>query len=183
MSTNRIYSTAQQTNHALLNTAMLRLAAQPNAVFIGQNVEYDGNVVYRHMEGVPDEQRMEMPVCEELQTGMAIGLALNGYLPISVYPRMDFLLRAADQLVNHLDKLALISNGQWDPKVIIRTRVGGTKPLNAGPQHTQDHTDAFRKMLKTVQVVRIQLPEEILPIYEYAIEQDSSVIVVEALID
>ena len=91
--------------------------------------------------------------------------------------------RVADQLVNHLDKLALISKGQWTPKVIIRTRVGGTKPLNAGPQHTQDHTDAFRKMFNTVQVVRIQFPEEILPSYEYAIEQETSVIVVEALVD
>ena len=183
MSTDRVYSEAEQTNHTLLNTAMLRLAAQPDAIFIGQNVGYDGNVVYRHLEGVADAQRMEMPVCEELQTGIAIGLALSGYLPISVYPRMDFLLRAADQLVNHLDKLAQISNEQWTPKVIVRTRVGGTKPLNAGPQHTQDHTDAFRKMLQTVQVVRIKLPEEILPSYEYAIEQNESVIVVEALVD
>ena len=45
-----------------------------------------------------------------------------------------------NQLVNHLDKLPLWG---WHPKVIIRTMVGQTTPLDAGPQHTQNHSDAF----------------------------------------
>jgi 2-oxoisovalerate dehydrogenase E1 component beta subunit len=165
----------------LLNAAMLMLAEQPNAIFLGQNVEYDGNVVFKHLEGVPDDMRIEMPVAEELQTGIAIGLSLQGFLPISIYPRMDFLLRAADQIVNHLDKLNLISNSQWNPKVILRTKVGATKPLNAGPQHTQDHTVAFQAMCKTIRVVPIRDPEQILTTYEQAIEREGSTLIVEIL--
>ena len=37
----------------LLNQAMLMLAAQPGAIFIGQNVCYDGNVMYKDLAGIP----------------------------------------------------------------------------------------------------------------------------------
>ena len=170
---------------AELNRAMLLLAEQPRALFLGQNVAYDGNVMYRHLEGVPSEQRLELPVAEELQMGMSIGLALQGFLPISLYPRMDFLLLAMNQLVNHLDKLPSMS--QWPiapafaPKVIIRTKLGSRQPLDAGPQHTQDHTEAFRSMLKTVWIVRIKHCEAIMPTYRDAIERKRSTLVVEAL--
>ena len=166
---------------ALLNQAMLLLAAQPRALFLGQNVAYDGNVMFKHLDGVPMAQRLELPVCEELQMGMSIGLALQGFLPISVYPRMDFLLLAMNQLVNHLDKLPYMSRGQYSPKVIIRTKVGSKHPLNAGPQHTQDHTEAFRAMLTTVAVERITEAAFILPAYQRALDRSESTLIVENL--
>ena len=165
----------------LLNQAMLLLASQPNALFIGQNVGYDGNVVFKHLNGVSWKQRLELPVCEELQMGMSIGLALKGILPISIYPRMDFVVLALNQLVNHLDKLPVMSKGDYQPKVIIRTKVGARKPLNAGPQHTQDHTEAFRLMLTTVTVAKITEPAYILPTYQAAIDRLGSTLIVEAL--
>lgn len=165
----------------LLNEAMLMLAEQPNALFLGQNVEYDGNVMFKHLEGIPYEQRLELPVAEELQMGMSTGLALQGFLPISIYPRIDFLLLAMNQLVNHLDKLNECSQGQWQPKVIIRTKVGSKSPLNAGPQHTQDHTDAFAHMLTNVTVYMIHRPQDIMSTYQTAIKYPESALVIEAL--
>jgi len=165
----------------LLNQAMLMLAAQPKSIFLGQNVEYTGNVMYKSLEGVPSEQRLELPVCEDLQMGMSTGLALQGFLPISIYPRFDFLLLAANQLVNHLDKLSECSQGQWKPKVIIRTKVGSKSPLNAGPQHTQDHTDAFDMMLTSMYVGRIDHMDKILPIYDLAIRNPWSSLIIEDL--
>lgn len=169
------------TTDRLLNEAMLLLAAQPNSIFLGQNVAYDGNVMFKHLEGVPASQRLELPVCEELQMGMSIGLALEGFLPISVYPRMDFLLLAMNQLVNHLDKLAWMSRGEYQPKVIIRTKVGSKHPLDAGPQHTQDYTESFRQMLRHVRVVRITGPDMVMPSYQDAINGKSAVLIIEAL--
>ena len=84
-----------------------------------------------------------MPVFEETQLGMSIGLALEGYIPISCYPRFDFLIIALNQLVNHADKINLLTNNQFNSKIIIRTLVGSTYPLDGGPQHTQDHTLAL----------------------------------------
>ena len=47
---------------------------------------------------------IELPVAEEMQMGMSFGMSLDGTIPISIYPRWNFLLCAINQLVNHLDK-------------------------------------------------------------------------------
>lgn len=155
------------------------MLADAGAMFVGQGVEYDGVATYDDLEGVPKSQRTEFPVAEELQLGYCTGLAMQGVLPVSIFPRMDFLMRAMDQLVNHLDKIPDMSRGQWRPKVIIRTRVGTRQPLDAGPQHTNDHTVALRLMLRNVKVWTIQDPREILPTYLDALESKNSVVVVE----
>jgi pyruvate/2-oxoglutarate/acetoin dehydrogenase E1 component len=159
----------------------MRMLADAGAVFVGQGVAADGVATFDSLDGIPFSQRIETPVVEELQVGMGIGLTLCGFLPVLVYPRFDFLLRAADQLVNHLDKLEEMSRGQFVPKVIIRTRVGNRSPLDPGPQHSQDHTEAFRLMLRTVDVRRISTPAEILPTYEAALAGDRSSLIVEAI--
>lgn len=167
------------TKQKCLNDAMKLLAAQPRSLFIGQGVASDGIATFADFEGVPMSQRIEYPVAEELQLGHGIGLALMGYLPVLVYPRCDFLLRAADQLVNHLDKIEAMSFGQWVPKVIIRTRVGSTHPLNPGPQHSQNHAAAFRRMLTNINVWEIVREHEILTTYTRAIQSKRSSLIVE----
>ena len=158
---------------------MLLLAEHPEVLFIGQNVAYDGNVMFKHLEGVPMEQRLELPVAEEMQMGMSIGLSLMGYTPVSIYPRLDFLMLAMNQLVNHLDKLPLMSQGEIVPHVIIKTKVGARTPLDAGPQHTQDHTEALRLMLRTVAVVKLTKEAEAVKVYRDALGRRGSTLVVE----
>ena len=162
-----------------LNAAMLSLAADPRVLFLGQNVCYDGNVMFKDLEGIPMDRRLELPVAEEMQMGMSIGLSLQGFIPVSLYPRMDFLLLAMNQLVNHLDKMDAMSRGQYRPKVIIRTKVGARAPLDAGPQHTQDHVEAFRLMLTNVNVLRLTRLDLAMPSYKSALYSVNSTLVVE----
>lgn len=132
--------------------AMTWLGEQPDTLFLGQAVGCSGTKMSESLEDVPAEKRIEFPVAENLQLGVSIGLALEGFVPVSVFPRIDFLLCATDQLVLHLDKLPLYSD--YRPKVIVRTAVGSKSPLNAGPQHTGDYSEAFSSMLETVEVLR-----------------------------
>lgn len=160
-----------------IQKAMQRLADHPKTLFIGQAVRYDGQAMHKTLELVPMERRIEMPVIEDFQMGHSIGLALQGYIPISIFPRFDFLLLAANQLVNHLDKIPLMSGFQ--PKVIIRTSVGATEPLNPGLQHCQDHTEAFKLMLKTIEVINLLDEKCIEDAYHYALNAKHSVLMVE----
>jgi pyruvate/2-oxoglutarate/acetoin dehydrogenase E1 component len=153
------------------------LSWHPKTVFVGQAVKYRGQAAYQTFQGVPPERRLELPVCEDFQMGFCIGLALEGYVPVCFYPRWDFLLLAANQLVNHLDKIPLMT--KFRPKVIIRTAVGRSQPLNPGPQHTQNHTHAFRQMLHTVDVHELFNTNYIVPTYEKALKSDRSSIIVE----
>lgn len=155
---------------------MLMLAEQPNTLFVGQAVKYPGQAAFKSFDGVPMDRRIEMPVTEDLQMGFCTGLALAGFLPVSFYTRWDFLLLAANQLVNHLDKMPSMG---WSPKVIIRTSVGRSTPLDPGPQHKQDHSAAFRLMLDTVEVVELREAEDIMPQYIKALHSQYPTILVE----
>lgn len=153
-----------------ITQAMQKLAEDERVIFVGQNVCYPGHVIYETLQGIPDERKIEFPVVEEFQMGFSTGLSLAGFIPVSIYPRFDFLLLAANQLVNHLDKLNEMSQGQFNPKVIIRTMVGNTKPLYPGPQHSQDHTAAFRLLLKHVWVIQICRIEDVKAAYNLAMD-------------
>ncbi len=159
-----------------VNDAMLRLADDPRTVFVGQSVRYDGAAVYDSLDGVPMEKRIEMPVIEDFQLGFCTGLALMGKIPVCIYPRMDFMLLCMNQLVNHLDKLP---RWGWHPKVIIRTMVGQKSPLDAGPQHTQNHTEAIDRMLTTVAMCEVKTPADVAEAYEYAQRYAGPTLIVE----
>ena len=152
--------------------SMMFLAEDPRTLFIGQSVAYPGNVIFGSLKEIAGEKKIEVPVFEETQMGISIGLALEGFIPISVFPRFNFLILALNQLVNHLDKLPHISQGKLRPKVIIKTMVGGTRPLDPGIQHKSDFTEAFRKLLTEVAVEELTEPEMIFPAYKRALERE-----------
>lgn len=140
-----------------MKDAMDWLGQQPDTLFLGQGVGMPGTKMSKDFEGVPAENRIEMPVAENFQLGVSIGLALEGFMPVSIFPRINFLLCAVDQLVNHLDKLPLYS--EYKPKVIIRTTLGVKEPIDAGPQHTGDLGGVLVAALETVEVHRIYRAE------------------------
>src|ERR1700682_2756946 len=90
------------------------------------------------------------------QVRMCLGMALAGMVPVSILSRFIVLLHAANQLVTHLDELPEM--GEWSAKVILRAVVGATQPLNAGPQHSGDFTDGFRRLLTHVRVEDLRTP-------------------------
>ena len=133
------------------------------------------------LKDIPLEKRIELPIIEDLQLGISTGLALEGkYVPISIYPRCDFLVLACDQLVNHLDKVESISLGKFKPKVIIRTIVGGTEPLHPGPQHSQDHYEALKRLVTNIDIVRLERAEDVFPEYAKAFNSRRSTILIES---
>ena len=159
-----------------LTEAMTMLAQHPQTLFVGQGVRWQNNAQFGTLAGVPEAKRHELPVIEDFQMGYCLGLALQGYLPISVYPRWDFLLLAANQLANHVDKLPFTS---FTGRAIVRVGVGAKYPLDSGRQHTNDYSAAFRLMLRTVEVIELDCARAVMPGYERALEADHSCIVVE----
>jgi len=151
-----------------LSMAMTYLGQQPDTMFLGQAVTYKGTSMTNTLKAVSREKLLEMPVDEEMQMGITNGLAVAGTVPISIYPRWNFLLLTMNQLINHLDRMPEFSHGEYIPKVIIRTGIGSERPLHPQAQHVGDFTDGFRLMAKNIEVIRLEEPEEIFPAYERA---------------
>lgn len=164
-----------------LKRSMEFLAQDPRVLFLGQAVGCAGTAMSNTLRDVPVEKLLELPVAEELQMGMSTGLALDGKVPVSIFPRWNFLMLALNQVINHLDKLSVMSNGGYRPKVIIRTGIGSERPLHPQYQHVGDFTEALRLMCTTIDVIRLDEPDEIFPAYKHALEREDgrSTIIVE----
>jgi pyruvate/2-oxoglutarate/acetoin dehydrogenase E1 component len=164
-----------------LKRSMNFLAQDSRTVFIGQAVAMPGTAMTNTLEDVPRDKLIELPVAEEMQMGMTTGLALTGAVPISIFPRWNFLMCAMNQLVNHLDKLDVMSNGRYMAKCIIRTGIGSQRPLHPQHQHIGDYTEALRLMCSTVEVIRLDEPSDIFSAYEKALlrEDGRSTLIVE----
>ena len=82
-------------------------------------------------------------------------------------------------MINHLDKLEAMSDGEYCPNVIIRVGKGSDKPLDPGHQHKADYSDEFSSMLKHIPVIKLDSADKILPAYKKALESNGPIILVE----
>ena len=155
------------------------LAEDDRVVFIGQALAYPGTAMTATVQNVPRDKIIEFPVAEELQMGASIGLALAGFIPVSIYPRWNFVLLAANQLVNHLDKLPLFSG--YRPRVIVRVGVGSESPMHPGPQHIGDFTASFSAMCDTIRFVHLDRAEDIVSSYQEALNHEGATVLVEMM--
>lgn len=162
-----------------LKRTMEWLATQPNTMFVGQTVAGPGTFMFQTLRDCPKERCLEMPINESFQMQFSLGMALAGYIPISVYPRQNFLLLATGDMSNMLDKVPAISDGKLKAKVIIRVAAGPYEPVHPGHQHVGNFADAFRKMFTNIDVVELNEPRDVFPAYEKALKSERSTIVIE----
>ena len=156
------------------------LLAENNYLFLGQNMQSGGTSLFHMIKHLPSKQRMEVPVFEDVQMGMGLGMSLNGMNICSVYPRWDFMILALNQLVNHVDKIKRMSSDQFKAKgLIIKVSVGSVKPLFPGEQHCGDYTEALKLMCKDVNVVKLEYADQILQAHKLAMESDVPTVLVD----
>ena len=65
-----------------------------------------------------------------------------------------------------------MSQGHFKTKVIIRTSVGSQRPLHPQHQHVGDFSEAFQKILSSVELIRLEEPNDIFPAYEKALNRN-----------
>jgi len=164
-----------------LKKTMNYLAKDERTIFLGQAVRVEGTAMFNTLKEIEKKKLIELPVAEEMQMGMTNGLALNSLIPVSIFPRWNFLLLAMNQLINHLDKIKLMSNDSYKTKAIIRTSIGSERPLHPQHQHVGDFTDPVKKMCTNIEIIRLEEAKDIFPAYEKALNRKDgkSTIVVE----
>ncbi len=154
-----------------LKRTMEWLAEKPESIFLGQTVACPGTFMFSTLRDLPKNKTLEFPINESFQMQFSIGLALAGQVPITIFPRQNFLLLATSDMVNMLDKIPTISSNQVLPKIIIRVAAGPYKPVHPRDQHVGNYAEAFKKMFTWIEVVELNEPEEIFPAYQNAYER------------
>jgi len=154
-----------------LKKSMNFLGSKKNTIFIGQAVEVAGTAMSNTLKGIKKKKLLELPVAEDMQMGMTLGLAMDNNVPISIFPRWNFLLYGVSQLINHIDKFKIMSGDYIKPKIIIRTGIGSQSPLHPQYQHIGDFSEAIAKMCTTIEVIKLKEPKDIFPAYKKAYER------------
>ncbi len=162
-----------------LKRSMDWLANKSDTIFLGQAVGCAGTVITTTLRDVNKTKLLEFPVNEDMQMGITIGLSINGYYPISIFPRWNFLLLATNQIVNHLDKIKMMSDNPYKNPMIIRTSIGSQRPLHPQHQHIGDYTDSFKLMCPNIDIIRLDETEQIFETYVNAYESKKPTIIVE----
>lgn len=95
---------------------------------------------------------IDSPVSENAITGAAIGAAIAGMRPVVIHPRMDFMLLAADQIVNQAANWCYMFGGRASVPVTIRAIV------NRGGQQAAQHSQAMHAWFAHVPGVKVVMP-------------------------
>lgn len=111
---------------------------------LGEDVGKVGGV-FRVTQGLYDEfgddRVIDTPLSEGGIVGCAIGMALYGMVPIPEIQFADFIYPAYDQIVSELAKYRYRSGGEYAPKLVVRTPVGGG--IRGGLYHSQSPEALF----------------------------------------
>lgn len=156
--------------------ASMEKLAWDNVIFVGYNVRYGS--AYETLTGVPEEQRLETPLAENLMAGLAIGMSFEGFRPVLYFERHDFVFNALDAIVHQIDKISILSRGEFMAPVIIKAVVGGVYPFYAGATHTSEYTEILKALL-SFPVLAPQNAAEVLEAYTFAMQHNGPVLVSE----
>jgi 2-oxoisovalerate dehydrogenase E1 component beta subunit len=129
---------------AINDALRVSMRADERVIVLGEDVGKVGGV-FRVTAGLQDEfgeeRVIDTPLSENGIVGTAIGMALNGLIPVAEIQFADFIFPAYDQIVNELAKYRYRSGGDHSTKVVIRTPVGGG--IRGGHYHSQHPESAF----------------------------------------
>ncbi|MBF0424570.1 MAG: alpha-ketoacid dehydrogenase subunit beta [Magnetococcales bacterium] len=140
---------------AILAAYEYLLATYPKVFTLGQGLWspwYVGNSMTNLDKKFGQARVIDTPISELSTTGMAIGASLLGYRPIIVYPRMDFMILAMDQIVNQAAKWRHMLGGQSHAPVTFRSII------NRGGEQGAQHSQALHAWFAHVPGLRVVMP-------------------------
>jgi acetoin:2,6-dichlorophenolindophenol oxidoreductase subunit beta len=143
------YAAAIREAHAQL------LARDPRVFLIGQGVWspwYAGGSLDQLDRDFGPERILDSPVSENAVTGMGVGAALAGMRPIVFHPRMDFLLLAADPIINQAANWSYLFNGRISVPLVIRA------VINRGGEQGAQHSQALHSLFMHIPGLKVVMP-------------------------
>ena len=136
---------------AIRDAQRVAMKQDDRVVVLGEDVGRRGGV-FLATEGLQAEfgpdRVIDTPLSETGVLGMAIGMALNGMVPVAEVQFIDFIWPGFDQVVSEAAKLRYRSGGQFTVPLVIRAPYGGG--IRGGHYHSQSPETHFVQDRKSV---------------------------------
>jgi pyruvate dehydrogenase E1 component beta subunit len=171
---------SQVTMAAALNAALAdSLAADDRMVVFGEDVGPLGGV-FRITDGLAsrfgEDRVFDTPLAEAGIVGTAIGMAMNGLVPVVEMQFDAFAYPAFEQVTSHLAKLRNRTRGRLALPVVIRVPFGGGI---GGVEHHSDSSEAYYTHTPGLRVVTPGTPADAYRLLRQAIACPDPVIFLE----
>lgn len=131
------------------------MARDDNVVLLGEDVGFIGGN-FKTSVGLLDKygpmRVRDTPISEQGFVGMGVGMALTGLRPVIELMFSDFLLVAADQVINQMAKIRYMSGGQVEVPMTIRC------PIGAGRSSAAQHSQSMQAMVAHFPGIKVVLP-------------------------
>ena len=129
---------------AIRDTIAEEMRKDKKVFILGEEVaEYQG--AYKVTEGLleefGDKRVIDTPISEQGFTGLAIGAAFKGLIPIVEFMTFNFSMQAIDQVINSAAKTLYMSGGQINCPIVFRGPNGAASQVAA--QHSQDFSSWY----------------------------------------
>ncbi|MCG7407069.1 alpha-ketoacid dehydrogenase subunit beta [Paenibacillus sp. ACRRX] len=140
---------------ALNETLDLLLTDDDKILLLGQDIGKNGGV-FRVTEKLfhkfGDRRVVDTPLSEAGIVGCAIGLALNGLKPIVEIEFFGFIYPALEQILSHLSRLRMRTQGKYEVPLIIRA------PYGAGVRAPELHSESIEALFFQSPGLKVVIP-------------------------
>ncbi len=121
---------------------------------------------------------LDTPLAESLIVGSAVGMAVNGLIPIAEIQFSDFIYPAFNQIVSEAARMRYRSNGAFGCPITIRAPYGGGIEVHGGLYHSQS-VEAFFSHVPGLKVVTPYTPHDAKGLLKAAIRDPDPVLFLE----
>ncbi len=163
-----------------INETLHQMIESDKRVFlIGQGVTspwYVGTTTVGLLDRFGSKRIIDTPVSEDSITGVAAGAALAGMRPILMYPRMDFMYYAMDQIANQVANWHYMFGGQASVPLTIWAII------NRGGEQAAQHSLALQAIFMHIPGLKVVMPStpyEAKGLLVASIEDDNPVIYID----
>ncbi|MGE6260960.1 alpha-ketoacid dehydrogenase subunit beta [Heyndrickxia sporothermodurans] len=128
---------------------------QAEVLILGEDVGKNGGV-FRATEGLQKEfgedRVIDTPLSEAGIVGTAIGLAINGFVPVVEMQFLGFIYPAFEQIMSHATRIRMRTMSRFHVPLVIRA------PYGAGVKAPEIHSDSVEVLFTHMPGIKVVCP-------------------------
>lgn len=140
---------------AVNNTLDQQMEANENVVTFGEDVGVEGGV-FRASKGLQKkygkDRCFDMPLAESTIIGGAVGMAVNGLIPVAEIQFSGFVFPGINQIVTHVARYRNRTKGTYHLPMVIRMPYGG------GIRALEHHSESIESLFAHIPGLKVVIP-------------------------
>ena len=140
---------------AVNDALAIMLEDNSNVILMGEDIGKNGGV-FRATDGLQERfgeiRVMDTPLSEAGFIGAAIGMAVNGFIPITEIQFLGFIYPAYEQIMTHASRLRMRTLGHFTVPMVIRA------PYGAGVRAPEIHCDSTEALFTHMPGIKVVCP-------------------------